>query len=361
MNTLHARDNDLARFVSAVAALVVLLSASPPPAFSCGLTLTESTKLNGDLVGCAGDGIIVAADNVTIDLNGYSIVGFRNERTAGIRAKGVSNLTIRNGTVAAFERGVYLYDTENVSISGVQVNANRYEGLLAYSSTAVRVLDSVFTNNARSGVWIYDTEAELLGNLGLDNPNRSFYLSGGRVTMSDNVARGGAYYSAFTFADGYTSSTYLVGNNLAEGVIGVGYLFAWGFSGSVLDQGGNRAVNVGGAACWTQEGLPCPLDLSANSSAPVCGNGLCEAGETVCSCMSDCGVPPVEICGDGVDNDCDGAIDCEDLDCALDEICYTVPVPVPDECKPPGAACDTDSTCCSGHCWISGRRADTCR
>ena len=226
MNTLHARNTETSRLMPVLAVLAVLLSFSPSAAFSCGLALTENMTLTEDLLGCTGDGIVVTADNVTIDLNGHSIVGFRNERTAGIRAQGVSNLTIKNGTIAAFERGVYLHDTEDVTISEIQINANRYEGLLAYSSTGVHVLDSVLTNNTRSAIWIYDTDAELLGNSGLDNPNRTFYLSGGRVTLSENLARGGAYYSAFTFANGYTPSTYTLSDNRVEDVSGVGYLFA---------------------------------------------------------------------------------------------------------------------------------------
>ena len=141
----------------------------------------------------------------------------------------------------------------------------------------------------------------------------------------------------------------------------MGYLFARGFTGSVLDQGGNWAVNVGGVECWTKEGLPCPLVLTADSSWPVCGDGLCEPGETVCSCSSDCGLPPLEICSDGIDNDCDDAIGCEDSDCALDEICYVDPVTVPGECELSGATCDIGGDCCSGHCRTSGQRAGTCR
>ena len=344
MNTLHAQNTALARLVPAIAALMVWLSASPAMVLACGLVVTEDIKLESDLLDCPGDGLIVAADGVTIDLDGHSIVGFRNERTAGIRAVGVNDLTITGGTIvtgrgtiAAFERGIYLYDAEDVEIEYVEVNANRYEGLLAYKSTDVLVTDSDFTNNSRSAIWIYDTSAQLTGNLGEDNPNRTFYLSGGDVTMDGNVARGGAYYSAFTFANGYTDSSYTLTNNLAESVSGVGYLFAWGFTGEVVDEGGNRAVNTGSVECWTEEGTSCPLDLTADASWDECGNGVCEAEESVCSCAADCGLPPAEDCGDGIDNDCDGDMDCGDPDCALAEICYIEPVP--GDCAFPDAAC----------------------
>jgi len=49
-----------------------------------------------------------------------------------------------------------------------------------------------------------------------------------------------------------------------------------------------------------------------------CGNLICDAGESACSCPTDCGAPPaseVGQCADGVDNDCDGQTDVSDLDC----------------------------------------------
>ena len=56
---------------------------------------------------------------------------------------------------------------------------------------------------------------------------------------------------------------------------------------------------------------------------PVCGDGNCDPGEDECSCPSDCGSPPATEtnCNDGIDNDCDGDVDCADGDCAGDPAC----------------------------------------
>lgn len=366
MIKFHELNRRFSTILPAVLALTALLFLYPSVGFSCGQTVTEENTtltLNEDLLGCEGDGIIVDADGVTINLGGHSIVGLRKERTAGIRVRGANNVTITNGTVASFERGIYLTDVEDANITEVSVNSNRYEGLLAYQSKRVLVEDSVFMQNTRAAIWIYDTDAELVGNLGQDNPNRTFYLSGGRVGMSNNTARGGAYYSAFTFANGYIPSDYSLQNNLAEDVIGVGYLFAWGFAGSVTDQLGNSAVNTGGIECWTQEDVDCPIDLYSAVPLSFCGDNICEEGESVCSCSSDCGSPPEEICGDKVDNNCDGDIDCDDASCAIADICITLPVPVPAECKLPGAICNSNEECCTSDCRTSarGHMSSTCR
>ena len=82
--------------------------------------------------------------------------------------------------------------------------------------------------------------------------------------------------------------------------------------------------------------------------APSCGDGTCDPPlEDPCNCPADCGSPPpAEIanltCDDGVDNDCDGDVDCLDSDCASDPSCQFVcgngicEPPMEDQCSCPG-------------------------
>ena len=66
---------------------------------------------------------------------------------------------------------------------------------------------------------------------------------------------------------------------------------------------------------------------SQRSPAPICGDGICNGGENVCSCAFDCGVAPAETCDNGVDDDCDGYFDCDDADCASAAVCNEPPPP----------------------------------
>jgi hypothetical protein len=89
--------------------------------------------------------------------------------------------------------------------------------------------------------------------------------------------------------------------------------------------------------------INCPADPAC--SGPVCGDGSCGVGEDPCNCPEDCGMPPgwedpATTCADGLDNDCDGQVDCADANCTTHPNC----------CKPTGSACNRNSECCSGSC-----------
>ena len=42
---------------------------------SCGDTITADTTLDSDLVDCPNNGIVIGADDVTLDLNGHTVSG----------------------------------------------------------------------------------------------------------------------------------------------------------------------------------------------------------------------------------------------------------------------------------------------
>ncbi|MGB5571947.1 MAG: hypothetical protein WBO69_01070, partial [Thermoanaerobaculia bacterium] len=105
----------------------------------------------------------------------------------------------------------------------------------------------------------------------------------------------------------------------------------------------------GDATCeGAEDSFNCEIDCGA---APFCGDGTCDPGEDQCSCTADCGIPPgseAGLCTDGIDNDCGGGIDCNDLDCdGIDPACTI--------CEPKNASCSLDDDCCSGICKSNGR------
>ena len=99
-------------------------------------------------------------------------------------------------------------------------------------------------------------------------------------------------------------------------------------------------------AAGMEEGGPAPA---------VCGDTTCDAGEDACTCPADCGAPadfeePNVTCDDGLDNDCDGPTDSDDINCPADPACSA--------CVPKGGPCTMNSQCCSGACNLAKK---TCK
>jgi parallel beta-helix repeat protein len=93
-------------------------AGSPSATVACGQTLTSSTTLANDLVDCPASGLVVGANNITIDLNGHTIAGTnaRKPGTGAVVTKGShANVTVSNGTITDFYfSGVALSGRGNV-------------------------------------------------------------------------------------------------------------------------------------------------------------------------------------------------------------------------------------------------------
>ncbi len=112
--------------------------------------------------------------------------------------------------------------------------------------------------------------------------------------------------------------------------------------------GGTNPVDCSDARC-TGGGVSCTND-PVSGGAFCCGDGFCDAGEGCGNCGLDCATG-AEVCDDGVDNDCNGDVDCDDIACLGDPVC-DAPTG-----GGPGDPCTQDSECQSGKCKGNG----TCR
>jgi len=75
---------------------------------ACGQEITVDTTLEGDIVCTTSPGLIIAADNVTLDLNGFSITGkgTLTRGGPGILFRDVKGSTVQKGTIRRFGAGV---------------------------------------------------------------------------------------------------------------------------------------------------------------------------------------------------------------------------------------------------------------
>ena len=123
----------------------------PPPTpglVSCGQVITQSIVLQNDLLNCMGEGLVIGASDIVVDLNGHSISsgvvvdpGEEDGLLAGIRNSGHSNVIIRNGTVRNFGYGVRLF-------AGATYNVIENMMLLSNINAGVELFDA---DNGRNG------------------------------------------------------------------------------------------------------------------------------------------------------------------------------------------------------------------
>ena len=86
-------------------------------------------------------------------------------------------------------------------------------------------------------------------------------------------------------------------------------------------------------------------DVPAVPQAYCCGDGACGGPEDCGTCALDCAAP-AEICDSGRDDNCDGAVDCADAECAALPLCEAPPQSCGDGTCAPGEDCLS----CPGDC-----------
>jgi parallel beta-helix repeat protein len=107
-------------------AVGVLLSFGAENAFAthvgCGDLVTTDVRLDSDLVGCPGPGLVVGADDITIDLRGHTIAG-ADLAGAGVDDTGQHDrLVIENGTITGFYDGVFLNQSSGSAVRRLEIS-----------------------------------------------------------------------------------------------------------------------------------------------------------------------------------------------------------------------------------------------
>ena len=99
----------------------------------CGDTITADTTLDSDLVNCPNNGIVIGANNVTLDLNGHTVDGDgelvdpcpgREHCDVGVVNEGHHGTTIKGGRVQGFELGVGVFDARDVVVRQLTASVN---------------------------------------------------------------------------------------------------------------------------------------------------------------------------------------------------------------------------------------------
>src|SRR4051794_36487243 len=149
-----------------MAAAFVLLGAAPAHAATCGDVITKSTTLKADLTNCPGDGLVIGADNITLDLNGHTVDGASVADTAGIRLAAHHGVTIQRGTLREFGNGVLLDGADGNALMPLSVTATVARGIqLQNGSDGNRLEYDDSSATSRTGFALLFSDGNLLAHL----------------------------------------------------------------------------------------------------------------------------------------------------------------------------------------------------
>jgi parallel beta-helix repeat protein len=156
---------------------------------SCGDTITVDTTLDSDLIDCPNNGIVIGANDITLDLDGHTVsgdgepfesCGEREFCDAGLLNIGYDSVTLKKGAVRNFDVGALIGDARDNRVLRVSSKRNLFfgfvvseaaqtlirdssgsrnpapegDGLGIFASHDIRVVDNSFKHNAQPGIHV---------------------------------------------------------------------------------------------------------------------------------------------------------------------------------------------------------------
>jgi large repetitive protein len=151
------------RWTPVAVATSALVLAAPTPALAqgnpvhCGTVLTADTTLTDNLLGCVGDGLVIGADGITVDLAGHLVTGdnLEDPTDMGIRVTGHHDVHVMGGTVQGFFRGIVFDGSPSGVVTAMTVRQMTRRGIVfAGGSNNAQVFGNRVTDNHASGIAI---------------------------------------------------------------------------------------------------------------------------------------------------------------------------------------------------------------
>lgn len=157
----------------------------------CGDTITTDVELKRDLVDCPGNGIVIGADNIELDLNGHTIDGDGALGCADLYAcdYGVDNtaghdgVTIENGSIREFATAVFVLGAADNRIRALSSSDNILGGLLLIECETSKIERNSISQNGlttdQAGLIVFDsTDLRIQRNSVFANGDIGMFLIG---------------------------------------------------------------------------------------------------------------------------------------------------------------------------------------
>lgn len=227
--------------------LVVMLAPAWDPARAarsvlCGDVIVEDLRLEADLT-CAGAGLIVGADNVRVNLNGYVIAG--NGTGNGVDVANRAGISIYGGTIRSFFAGVRAMNSSGIDIKNTRLQSNTDGVDLQAGSVGISIKDNEFVGNSSRGVMMRGSTTDIEVKSNTFDGNRVGVLLFGPVgaVVKDNLIANSVL--AGIRLNQPTTGNLLAGNTLVSNPSGIEFLIVSGAGSTANTLRDNQLVTNG--------------------------------------------------------------------------------------------------------------------
>jgi parallel beta-helix repeat protein len=145
----------------------------------CGQTINQNTTLTHDIGPCPNNGLVIGANNITLNLNGHRIFGLAGDDDdgTGVLLVGRSGVTVTGGTVQFFDVGIIIEGGNGNTVDNMDIRDNigratffppgtpapppipgtrGGDGIAIESSRSNRIINNLVRNNGPfSGIGLY--------------------------------------------------------------------------------------------------------------------------------------------------------------------------------------------------------------
>ncbi len=158
-------------------------------ALACGDVVTTNVTLQASLRGCS-TGLVIGADGITVNLNGYSIEGIGEG--VGVEASDRSGVSVRNGRIRGFATGVSFFNTTGSTIAGLRVR-DTGRGISIGSvrpdqPDANEVAGNTVTNSD-TGIFAFGSGDDIVSNTILSVSGAGILCRGAGISLTSPVNR----------------------------------------------------------------------------------------------------------------------------------------------------------------------------
>lgn len=155
---------------------------------ACGDTITEDTTLENDIIGCPDDGIVIGADNITLDCDWHTISGLGPDGgTIGIVVFGRTGVIVKKCTVEMFDSGIFLAFGSGKHKLFLNTVRNNGSGIDISDPDNILSWNTLTDNNA-AGVFFFNVSGNSLIKNTANGNSTGFQVSGSGHKLISNEA-----------------------------------------------------------------------------------------------------------------------------------------------------------------------------